>query len=127
MGEVRFRATERALWIPLRSRPRHSTGDRGTVGGCSGRLGRHHVWPQGFTMISVEEAVERITRAFVPLPSERVALEHAAGRVLAANVSARLDHPPAPMSAMDGYAVRASEAALGATLAVIGEAPAGRP
>ncbi|HYM19339.1 MAG TPA: gephyrin-like molybdotransferase Glp [Micropepsaceae bacterium] len=78
-------------------------------------------------MISVEEAVERITRAFVPLPSERVALEHAAGRVLAANVSARLDHPPAPMSVMDGYAVRAGDAVLGATLSVIGEAPAGRP
>jgi molybdopterin molybdotransferase len=31
------------------------------------------------------------------------------------------------MSAMDGYAVRASDARVGAELAVIGEAPAGRP
>jgi molybdopterin molybdotransferase len=78
-------------------------------------------------MISVDEAVERITRAFVPLASERVPIEAAANRVLAQDAIAHLDHPPAPMSAMDGYAVRASEASLGATLALVGEAPAGRP
>jgi molybdopterin molybdotransferase len=78
-------------------------------------------------MISVEEAVKRITRAFVPLSSERLPLEAAAGRVLAQDAIARLDHPPAPMSAMDGYAVRATDAVLGATLSVIGESPAGRP
>ena len=78
-------------------------------------------------MISVEEAVERITRGFVSLSSERVPLEDAAGRVLATSIAARLDHPPAAMSAMDGYAVRATDASTGATLTVIGEAPAGRP
>jgi molybdopterin molybdotransferase len=78
-------------------------------------------------MISVEEAVARITKAFAPLPSEAVPIAQAAGRVLAQDAIARVDQPPAPMSAMDGYAVRASEAAAGAALQIIGEAPAGRP
>jgi molybdopterin molybdotransferase len=78
-------------------------------------------------MISVDEAVERITRAFAPLSSERVSLEFAAGRVLAENIAARLDHPPEPMSAMDGYALRSADAGVGASLELIGEAPAGRP
>ena len=78
-------------------------------------------------MITVEEAVSRITRAFVALSSERVPLEFAAGRVLAEDITANLDHPPDPMSAMDGYAVCAADAAVGASLSVIGEAPAGRP
>ena len=78
-------------------------------------------------MISVDEAVQRITRVFAPLPSETVALTDAFSRVLARDVTAPLDHPPAPMSAMDGYAVRADDARVGAELAVIGDAPAGRP
>jgi molybdopterin molybdotransferase len=78
-------------------------------------------------MISVDEAVQRVTRSFAPLPSERIALTDALGRVLARDAIAPIDHPPAPMSAMDGYAVRAGDAHVGAELAVIGEAPAGRP
>jgi molybdopterin molybdotransferase len=78
-------------------------------------------------MISVDEAVERITGAFKPLGSERVGIGEAAGRVLAEDAIAKLDHPPAPMSAMDGYAVRTAEAKLGAELTIVGEAPAGRP
>src|SRR5258706_5286989 len=78
-------------------------------------------------MISVDEAVARITRGFAALPSESVAIAEAAGRVLAEDAIAKLDQPPAPMSAMDGYAVRATDARLGAELSVIGDAPAGRP
>jgi len=78
-------------------------------------------------MISVDDAVARITRAFAPLSSERIAVAAAAGRVLAEDAVARMDQPPAPLSAMDGYAVRAAEARVGAELAVIGEAPAGQP
>lgn len=78
-------------------------------------------------MISVDEAVARITRAFAPLPAESVPIAEAAGRVLAEDAIARLDQPPAPMSAMDGYAVLHSDAKLGAELSVVGEAPAGRP
>ncbi len=47
--------------------------------------------------------------------------------MLGAPVLARLTHPPADVSAMDGYAVRAADAAEGARLRVVGAAPAGRP
>jgi molybdopterin molybdotransferase len=78
-------------------------------------------------MISVDEAVARITRAFAPLAAESVPIAEAAGRVLAADAIARMDQPPAPMSAMDGYAVCHTSAKAGAELSIIGEAPAGRP
>ena len=50
--------------------------------------------------------------AVQPLPAENVSLGHALGRVTAARVVADEDAVPFPRSAMDGYAVRASECAL---------------
>lgn len=77
-------------------------------------------------MISVEEALARITAAFHPLPAETVSLDDALGRVLAEDVVARVTQPPSDVSAMDGYALRAADVAKApATLTVIGEAPAG--
>ena len=77
-------------------------------------------------MISVEEALARITAAFEPLPSEWVALSNARGRVLAKDLIADRDQPHQAISAMDGYAVRASDLASGeATLTMVGAAPAG--
>ncbi|MBL6935213.1 MAG: molybdopterin molybdotransferase MoeA [Alphaproteobacteria bacterium] len=77
-------------------------------------------------MISVEEAMARVTAAFAPLPGEEVSLENALGRVLAEDVHATVSHPPADVSAMDGYAVRAGDVAeTPASLTVVGEAPAG--
>lgn len=78
-------------------------------------------------MISVEEARSRILGALHPTPAEVVALADAWGRVTAAPVLARLTQPPADVSAMDGYALRAADSALGAELHVIGSAPAGHP
>ena len=78
-------------------------------------------------MISVEEARERILAGLQPTTGEVVALANAWGRVTAAPVIARLTQPPADVSAMDGYALRAADGTLGATLAVIGSAPAGHP
>jgi molybdopterin molybdotransferase len=78
-------------------------------------------------MISVEEARERILTGLQSTTGEVVALANAWGRVTAAPVIARLTQPPADVSAMDGYALRAADGALGATLAVIGSAPAGHP
>ncbi len=79
-------------------------------------------------MISVEDALARIVAAFAPREAETVRLENAPGRVLADDARAHLDQPPSPVSAMDGYAVRASDAAAsGATLRVVGTAPAGHP
>ncbi|GAA0579558.1 molybdopterin molybdotransferase MoeA [Craurococcus roseus] len=79
-------------------------------------------------MISVEEARERILQAFAPTPAETVPLAASGGRVLARPVPARLTQPPADVSAMDGYAVRAADASTaGAELRVVGSAPAGHP
>jgi molybdopterin molybdotransferase len=79
-------------------------------------------------MISVEEARNRILADLRPTPAEIVALADAWGRVTAAPVIARLTQPPADVSAMDGYAVRASDvAATPVRLKVIGEVAAGRP
>jgi molybdopterin molybdotransferase len=78
-------------------------------------------------MISVEEARERILADLHPTPGEIAALANAWGRVTAASVIARLTQPPADVSAMDGYALRAADGTLDAVLRVIGSAPAGHP
>jgi molybdopterin molybdotransferase len=78
-------------------------------------------------LLPVEEARARILAALTPTAAETVALTEGAGRVLARPVMARLTQPPADVSAMDGYAVRAADATAGAVLTVIGAAPAGRP
>ncbi len=78
-------------------------------------------------MISVEEASARILATFTPVGAETVALAEAAGRISAAPVIARTTQPPADVSAMDGFAVRAEEARGGAALRLIGSAPAGHP
>ena len=62
-------------------------------------------------MIPVAEAVARITSAFSPLPAETVPLAAAHGRVLAADIVARLTQPPFDVSAMDGYAAHAADVA----------------
>ena len=78
-------------------------------------------------MQSVAEARGRILAGLRPTAPETLALAEAAGRVLAQAVQARLTQPPAAVSAMDGYAVRAADAVPEALLRVIGAAPAGHP
>lgn len=78
-------------------------------------------------MISVEEARTRVLAGLRPTPAEVVALADAWHRVSAVPVAARLTQPPADVSAMDGYALRAADGSLGAELRVIGAAPAGHP
>ncbi|MSP22430.1 MAG: molybdopterin molybdenumtransferase MoeA [Dehalococcoidia bacterium] len=65
-------------------------------------------------MISVEEARERILAHFAPLEAVLLPLGEALGLVLAEDVVAGFDIPPLTNTAMDGYAVRASDTA-GAT------------
>jgi molybdopterin molybdotransferase len=60
------------------------------------------------------------------LESESVAVEDAAGRILAHPVDAFRDQPPFRASAMDGWAVRAADAAAPVELTVAGESAAGR-
>lgn len=77
-------------------------------------------------MIPVTEARQRILAAFQPLPAELVSLSDALGRVLAEDVAARVTQPPAAVSAMDGYAVRAADVQkVPTTLRQIGAVPAG--
>ncbi|MEX1059755.1 MAG: gephyrin-like molybdotransferase Glp [Methyloceanibacter sp.] len=77
-------------------------------------------------LLSVAEALARVTKGLAPLETERVAIGQATGRVLAEDLPARLTQPPFDASAMDGYAVRAEDvAALPATLRLIGQSAAG--
>jgi len=79
-------------------------------------------------MISVAEAEARIVAAFRPTNPETISIGEAAGRVLAADAVAKFSQPPAPVSSMDGYAVRAADAAnVPITLRVTGSSPAGHP
>ncbi|NQY76646.1 MAG: molybdopterin molybdotransferase MoeA [Halomonas sp.] len=58
----------------------------------------------------IEAALEALLADVAPLSTEQVALDGAAGRVLAEPVTATLDVPPFDNSAMDGYALRAMDA-----------------
>src|SRR5260370_3352378 len=76
----------------------------------------------------VADALSAVLAGAEPLPEEMVALDACYHRVLARDVAALRTQPPQAMSAMDGYAVRAADAAKVATrLKVIGEVAAGRP
>lgn len=80
------------------------------------------------TLMAVAEALQRVLAHARALPAEAVALDQALGRVLADDVGALRTQPPAALSAMDGYAVRAADVASGpATLTLIGEVAAGHP
>jgi molybdopterin molybdotransferase len=83
-------------------------------------------------MVTVDDAIERITAAFAPLEEhERVPLLDALGRVLVEDVPADIDVPRYDNTAMDGYAVRAADVAMATaerpvTLRVLGEIAPGR-
>lgn len=79
-------------------------------------------------LMPVAEALQKVLADANPLPAEDVALNDALGRVLTKNLVALRTQPPAAVSAMDGYAVRASDVAQApATLNLIGEVAAGHP
>jgi len=79
-------------------------------------------------LMPVAEALARVLADAAPLPAERVPLRQAVGRVLTEDVKALRTQPPAAVSAMDGYAVRACDVAnVPATLRVTGEVAAGHP
>ncbi len=80
----------------------------------------------GERMIPVEEAQERVLAEVQPLETEEVLFLEAHGRVLREDVLATYDVPQKDNTAMDGYAVRASDiAAAPVTLRVIEDLPAG--
>ena len=76
-------------------------------------------------LLTIDDAQRLILEGVRPLPAERVAIEDADGRVLAESVRAAVDLPPFPSSAMDGFAVRASDTP--GELPVVFRIAAGRP
>ncbi len=79
-------------------------------------------------LLSVADACALVLADASPLSEEAVPLAEACGRILTRDVAALRTQPPADLSAMDGYAVRAADiAATPATLALIGEVAAGHP
>ena len=81
------------------------------------------------TLLAVSEALARVLAQALPLSADaNVPLADAQARVLIADVSALRTQPPASLSAMDGYALRAADvAAAPVRLKLIGEIAAGRP
>ena len=67
----------------------------------------------------IDEALDQVLSRVQPIAAEAVPVAAAAGRVLAQDARAVVDLPPFASSAMDGYAVRASDTP--------GRLPVGRP
>lgn len=81
-------------------------------------------------MLELEDALKEILEAIPSSDSESIALSEAAGRVLGERVCAPMDLPAFENSAMDGFAVRASDLASAiandpARLRIIGRVAAG--
>jgi molybdopterin molybdotransferase len=76
-------------------------------------------------LLSLEDAQAQILARVTPLEPEVVALADATGRVTAEAARARVDLPPFPSSAMDGFAVRTADTP--GRLPVVARVAAGRP
>jgi molybdopterin molybdotransferase len=77
------------------------------------------------SLLTFGEAQQRVLGHARRLAAEDVPIARAGSRVTAEEVTARVDLPPFPSSAMDGFAVRAAD--LPASLRIAGESAAGRP
>jgi molybdopterin molybdotransferase len=79
------------------------------------------------SLVPADIALARILDGVLPLAAEMVAVAEADGRVLACDLSANLTQPPFNSSAMDGYAIYGSAAAMpGERWRVVGQSAAGR-
>ncbi|HEY5295586.1 MAG TPA: gephyrin-like molybdotransferase Glp [Gaiellaceae bacterium] len=76
-------------------------------------------------LLSIEAALALVLAHAQPLDPEPVVTADASGRVLALDARAAVDLPPFDSSAMDGYAVQASDTP--GQLTVLGHSAAGRP
>ena len=79
-------------------------------------------YEQAATLVA-EQA--RVIAGYAHPRVERLGLSHAAGRILAAPISADDDQPPFPRSTRDGYACRAAEVSARLELPVAGSTHAG--
>jgi molybdopterin molybdotransferase len=77
------------------------------------------------SLLTLQEAQERVLATARQLPVEFVPIAEAGGRVASEEVRARVDLPPFASSAMDGFAVRACD--LPGMLRLAGESAAGLP
>src|ERR1041384_3436084 len=82
------------------------------------------------SLLSVDQARERILSQFQPVTTENSPLTGCSNRVLAQDIIATSDLPPFDNSSMDGFAVRAADVAEAATdsprnLRVVADIPAG--
>jgi molybdopterin molybdotransferase len=78
-------------------------------------------------LIEYSEAERLVLESTALLPMEEASLDEALGLALARDLTATTDSPPFDNSAVDGYAVRTQDAAVGRVFRVVDEAPAGRP
>lgn len=79
-------------------------------------------------LLPVADALAKVLAEAEALAQERVMLTDAHERVLARDLKATRTQPPADVSAMDGYAVRARDVTnVPVTLNVVGEVTAGHP
>ncbi len=78
-----------------------------------------------YPLVDVGDAAELVLERTPVLGTERIPLVDCHGRVLAEDLIATAPLPAFPSSAVDGYAVRAADAAR--SLRVVGESAAGRP
>ncbi|WP_293700831.1 MULTISPECIES: gephyrin-like molybdotransferase Glp [unclassified Sphingopyxis] len=74
-------------------------------------------------LLPVEEAQARLLALRGPLLPEKISFSEGFGRYTSNDILARRDQPAAPLSAMDGYAIRFAD--LPGPWAVIGESAAG--
>ncbi len=91
-----------------------------------GHVHRHH----NESMLSVEEALDRILSFFHVLEPEEKPILDALGQVLAEDAVSRYDIPPLDNSAMDGYAVQSASVSAASdtspvSLRVVGSVAAG--
>ncbi|HEY9527609.1 MAG TPA: hypothetical protein VIR02_11025, partial [Anaerolineales bacterium] len=82
------------------------------------------------SLLSVDQARERILSHFQPVTTETLPLAGCSNRVLAQDIVAPNDLPPFDNSSMDGFAVRAVDVAEGTvdsprSLRVVADIPAG--
>jgi len=82
------------------------------------------------TLLSVEQARERILSQLIPVDTETIPLTACLNRVLSMDIVAVDDLPPFNNSSMDGFAIRAADTSNAApasrvTLNVVADIPAG--
>ncbi|MBM4342517.1 MAG: molybdopterin molybdotransferase MoeA [Deltaproteobacteria bacterium] len=78
-------------------------------------------------LLPIAEALTQVLARAPRLGAIAVPIAQAQGHILAHDLCADRDQPPFDRSAMDGVALRAADAAVGAVLPVVGTAAAGTP